>query len=97
MQEIRKAKIEDASQIYLLGKKSHELSFSPKYPFHELSEIREFISKPKENIIFIAQNDDKIMGFIQAKILAHHAAGWCMLDNIYVESHHRHQGTGEKC
>jgi len=88
---IRKAKFSDASAIYHLGKKIHELDFSRKLPFHGLSEMKEFISHPKENILFVAEENDKIIGFIFAKILSHHAGGWCMLDNLAVEKHHRHK------
>src|SRR5580693_5992243 len=94
--KIRKAKISDARAIYILGKRIHELGFSSKYPFHELSEIKEFISAPKENIMLIAQHKGENIGFIFAKILAHSAGGWCMLDNLGVDFEHRRNGVGEK-
>jgi len=89
--KIRKSTFSDSTSIYHLGKKIHELDFSRKYPFHELSEIKEFLSRPKENILFVAKENDKIVGFVFAKILSHHAGGWCMLDNLAVEKHHRHK------
>lgn len=92
---IKKAKLSDASSIYSLGKRIHELDFSRKYPFHELSELKEFISHPKENIIYTAKSDGEIIGFIYAKILSHHAGGWCMLDNLGVEKHMRRQGVAD--
>ncbi|MCX6804369.1 MAG: GNAT family N-acetyltransferase [Candidatus Diapherotrites archaeon] len=93
---IRKAKASDSAQIYHLGKKIHELDFSRKYPFHELSEIKEFISRPKENILFVVEENKEIIGFVFAKILSHHAGGWCMLDNIGVEKQHRHKGIANE-
>lgn len=93
--KILKAKISDASEIYHLGKRVHELDFSRKYPFHELSEIKEFIKHPKDNISLTAKASGKVEGFILAKILSHHAGGWCMLDNIAVAEGYRNQGAGE--
>lgn len=92
---ITKAKISEAAEIYRLGKKIHELDFSRKYPFHELSEIKEFIIHPKENIFLVAKANGEIIGFIFARILSHHAGGWCMLDNLGVEPKFRHEGIGE--
>lgn len=94
--KIRKAKIADARAIYLLGERIQELDFSPEYPFHERNEIKEFISAPKENIMLIAEHDGKTIGFIFAKILARSASGWCMLDNLGIDSKYRHKGLGEK-
>jgi ribosomal protein S18 acetylase RimI-like enzyme len=94
--EITTAKAADAKSIYLLGKKIHELDFSPRYPFHGLSEIKESISVPKENILFTGKLDRQIVGFVYAKILSHHSGGWCLLDNIAVDQCYRHQGIGEK-
>jgi hypothetical protein len=56
---IRKAKLSDVNQIYELGLKTEELEFSSEFPFHEKSELREFISKPKENILFVVLIDKK--------------------------------------
>ncbi|MGD0728603.1 MAG: GNAT family N-acetyltransferase [Candidatus Micrarchaeaceae archaeon] len=94
--KISKAKKNDATKIYLFGKKIKELNFSSKYPFHELSEIKEFLSKPKENIFLIAEIDGRITGFLFAKILAHSAGGWCMLDNLAVSQNYRNKGLGKQ-
>ena len=93
---ITKAKLSEAGEIYRLGKKIHELDFSRRLHFHELSEIKEFISHPKENIFLVAKENGEIIGFVFAKILSHHAGGWCMLDNIGVEKKYRNQGAGEE-
>lgn len=92
---IVKAKIGKAGEVYHLGRRIHELDFSRKMPFHQLSEIKEFIKHPKENIFFTAQANGKIIGFVYAKILSHHAGGWCMLDNLGVTEEYRGQGIGE--
>ncbi len=90
--KIIRAADRDSRPIYLLGKRVHELDFSSKYPFHGLSEIREFIRKPSENVLLVAKKDGQTVGFVYAKILSHHAGGWCMLDNLAVERKHRNQG-----
>ena len=92
--KIGHAKLADANVIYSLGKKVHELDFSRKYPFHERSEIREFIRKSRENIFLVAKLDGKVVGFIYGRILACSAGGWCMLDNIAVDKAHRYHGIG---
>jgi ribosomal protein S18 acetylase RimI-like enzyme len=94
--KIRKAKSSDARPIYVLGKRIHQLDFSSKYPFHELSEIKEFISAPKENVVLVAEYEGRIVGFVVAKILAHSAGGWCMLDNLGVDPKHRRKGLGNR-
>lgn len=93
--KISRARRSDAISIYLMGKRIHELDFSRKYPFHELSEIKEFISIPGGNIFFVARLNGAIVGFIYAKILSHHAGGWCMLDNLAVEKDYRMSGIGD--
>ena len=93
---IRKAQNSDVHGIYLLGQKIQELNFSKKWHFHELSEIKEFIKFKKENVFLIAIEDKRIVGFVYAKILSHHAGGWCMLDNLAVEKHERQQGIGSE-
>ncbi len=88
--KVRKATKGDARAIYLLGKKVHELGFSRKYPFHNLGEIREFLGARHENILFVAEVDGGIAGFIFAKVLSHSSGGWCLLDNLAVEPRYRH-------
>ncbi len=91
---IRKAKLSNVEGIYTLGLKTEELEFSSEFPFHEKSELREFISKPRENILLVALVDKKIVGFIYSKILSRRGDGWCMLDNIAVLKKYRNHGIG---
>jgi len=90
---IRHAKEDDVSKIYNLGKKINELGFSKKFPFHERSELKEFIKNKKENIFLVAVSDE-ITGFLYARILSKHARGWCMLDNLAVDGKYRNYGVG---
>jgi ribosomal protein S18 acetylase RimI-like enzyme len=91
---IRKARLSDVNQVYQLGKIIRELDFSKKYPFHERSEIKEFIGNPRENIFLVAQLGGRIIGFLYARLLSHSVGGWCMLDNIGVSGDFRNQGIG---
>ncbi len=91
---IRKAKLSDVDRIYYLGLKIEELEFSSEFPFHEKYELREFLSRPKDNILLLVVVKKKIVGFIYAKILARRNGGWCMLDNIAVLRKYRGQGIG---
>lgn len=91
---VRKAKLSDVPEIYNLGLKTEELEFSSEFPFHEKSELKEFISKPLENILLVALVDKKVVGFIYSKILSRRGDGWCMLDNIAVLKRYRDHGIG---
>lgn len=92
--KIRRAKLKDAHEIYKIGASIRELNFSNKFKFHQKDEIIEFIKKPKDNILLVAEIDGKIMGFLYAKILAYGQWGWCMLDNLAVLPKYRKHGIG---
>ena len=88
---IRRAKFSDVKDIYKLGKSTEELSFSPDMIFHDRIELKEFIKKPKENILLVASLDNKLAGFLYAKIASH---TWCILDNLAVDKKYRNHGIG---
>lgn len=92
--KIRSAKEKDVKDIFDIGNCTEELGFSKKYPFHERLEIKEFIKNNKENIVLVAENENRIIGFCFAKIMARAAGGWCMLDNLAVLKEHRENGAG---
>lgn len=93
---VRKAKLSDVDGIYNLRLKTEELEFSSEFPFHEKSELREFILNPKENILLVALINKKVVGFIYSKILSRRGDGWCMLDNIAVLKKYRDHGIGTR-
>ena len=93
--KISRAKISDVHQIYLLGKRIRELDFSAKYPFYQLSELKESVSRSKENCLLTAKSKDTVVGFILAKILSHPAGGWCLLDDLGVAPEYRNMGLGK--
>jgi len=91
---IRKAKLSDVDGIYNLGLKTEELEFSSEFPFHEKSELKEFILNSKENILLVAILNTRVIGFIYSKILSRRGDGWCMLDNVAVLKKYRYHGVG---
>ncbi len=93
---IRKAKQSDVNSIYSLGKGIKELDFSKNYPFHSKTDLREYIKNKKDDIILIAEMENKIIGFLYAKIIERHEGGWCVLDNLAVKKEHRRHGVGTK-
>jgi len=88
---IRRAVSNDIPLIYSLGKKTEELNFSPSMKFHDRGELREFVKKPKTNILLVAEKENKIIGFLYAKIVS---KTWCILDNLAVEETYRGKGIG---
>lgn len=94
MIKIRLANKKDIPEVYKLGKILSELSFSNKFPFHERTELKEFVKNRKENIFLVAEDNKKVIGFVFAKILAHGSGGWCMLDNLAVDNKFRNHGVG---
>lgn len=92
--KIHPATKKDVLKVYSLGKKIHELDFSKKYSFHERAELYEAV-KDKNSIFLVAEEKNKIAGFILAKIIFHRAGGWCMLDNIAVDGDFRGEGVSD--
>jgi len=89
--KIHHATREKVNEIYLFGKKVHELDFSKKYPFHQRAELTEATSD-KNSILLVAEENKEVVGFLLAKIIFYRAGGWCMLDNIAVRKDF--QGNG---
>jgi ribosomal protein S18 acetylase RimI-like enzyme len=93
--KIRKARLQDVEQIYLLGKQIKELQYSEKFEFHDKEELNEFVKEKKENILLVAVKREQIVGFLYARVLTRCAGGWCMLDNIAVAEEYRSKGIGK--
>jgi len=93
---IRHAKLGDTNSIYALGSKFDENLKASKrrnMHFHEKKEFKEFIKSPKYNILLVALLDNKVVGFLYAKILSY---GWCLLDDVAVEANYQHDGIGSE-
>jgi N-acetylglutamate synthase-like GNAT family acetyltransferase len=91
MIKIRSAKESDVEQIYLFGRKINEFAVSSNMKFYYKRELKEWIKKPKENILLVAADSKQIAGFLYAKIIS---KDWCMLDNVAVREKYRNQGIG---
>ncbi len=89
--KIREAKLKDLNYIYSLGKEIKELKFCRKMNFHDKIELREFIKRPKDNILLVAVSEKRVIGFLYAKIIS---KTWCMLDNLAVDKDYRNKGIG---
>lgn len=88
---IRRARSSDINEIYSIGKRTIELNFSKKMNFHDKIELREFIKRPRDNLLIIAEIDNDTIGFLYAKIVSR---TWCILDNLVVKPEFRKLGTG---
>lgn len=92
--EIRRAKEKDINKIIKIGSELEDAlkaSKSNKCHFHERLEFIEFIKKPKENILLVAEYNKQVIGFLYAKILT---KDWCMIDNLAVEKEFQNEGVG---
>jgi N-acetylglutamate synthase-like GNAT family acetyltransferase len=89
--KIRRGKLKDISQIYNLGKHAKELEFSKKMNFHDKVELKEFVTKTKDNILLVSISNKKVIGFLYAKIVSR---TWCILDNLVVDEKFREEGIG---
>lgn len=90
--KIRRARVRDISGIRGLGKTMEEFVCSPSVKFYSREELKEWIKKPKDNILLVAEINKKIEGFLYAKIMARE---WCMIDNIGVKQDWRKKGIGK--
>ena len=88
---IRRAALKDIQAIYCLGRKTEELNFSPNMRFHDKIELKEFVKKPETNILLVAEIENKVVGFLYAKIVS---KTWCILDNLAVDEDYRGKGAG---
>ncbi len=92
--KILQAEKKDLEEVLKLGRKfedSLKASKLKKAHFHEKKEFLEFIKNPEENVFLAAKIDNKIVGFIYAKILSH---DWCMIDNLAVNEKYQKHGIG---
>lgn len=80
---IRDALAADIDAIYLLGRSDGAFTVSEKIPFYERQELVEWIASPKDNILCVALQDSRVVGFFFCKVMSYH---WAMLDNFYVTS-----------
>ncbi len=90
--KIRRARARDITRIRDLGKGMKEFACSQSVKFYSREELEEWIKKPKDNILLVAEINKKMVGFLYAKIMVRE---WCMIDNIGVKQEWRKKGIGK--
>ena len=102
---IRKAKKEDMKAVqdlrFLLSKYEKDIGLNiavPEWGYTEVGE-RDFKYFLDEQFIFVAEEDEKIVGFITGEIL--HKEEWYTvqlgtINNLYVLEDYRHKGIGKQ-
>lgn len=94
--KIRCAQKRDVNNIFNLGCKlegSLKASKQKGEHFHDKSEFLKFIKNPKDNVLLVAEIDNKFIGFIYAEI---RDGNWCSIDNIAVDKKYQGLGIGTK-
>ena len=89
--KFRRARLNDVPKILVLGKEAKELIASKTTKFYDKRELVDWIKKPKDNILLVAERDKVILGFIFAKIMS---PNWCMIDGILVKRDERGKRIG---
>lgn len=90
---IRKAKVGDAREIYLIQRKTKEFitSDGSKYDFFDQDEIKDWIRK-KDYIALVAENNSKVAGFLLARMATRY---WCLIEAISIEEKFKRRGIGK--
>jgi hypothetical protein len=83
---VSSATVTDIIAIYHMGTTDPAFAVSKSIRFYEESELLEWITNSKDNIILVAKNSADMAGFLYCKIMSSH---WAMLDNFYVGESHR--------
>lgn len=87
--KIRRAKKEDIPKILALGRKTKEFSALGKTRFYSKKEVNEFIKNPGNNILLVALQEYKLIGFTYSKIIT---SEWCLLESIAIISSFKRKG-----
>ena len=88
---IRIASPKDIHAVMSIGNTIKEFVASRKTSFHSMKELKEYISRKKDNIFLVAELEKKVVGFLHGKIIWH---GWCMIDTVAVMNGYRGRGVG---
>lgn len=103
--EIRKAKQEDMKQVqdlrYKLSKYEKDIGLNiavPEWGYTEVGE-RDYNYFLNKQFIYVAEEDEKILGFITGEILAKkewYTVQLGTINNLYVLDEYRHKGIGKQ-
>lgn len=83
---VRDAVRQDVPAICALGLADTAFQVSSRIPFYEPAEVEEWIGKPGDNLVCVADTGAEVVGFLFCKIMSYH---WALLDNFYVAPEHR--------
>lgn len=70
-----------------------DFKVSEKIPFYEKKEIKFWVSKPKDNLLYGIFDKNKCVGFCFCKIISNH---WALIDNFYIHEGYRSRNIGSK-
>lgn len=79
-----------------MQKKTEEIIASAdvsEYDFFNTKEIKDWIRKPKDKFVLVAEENSKIIGFLLARMVTKY---WCVIEAIVVEKKFRRTGIGTR-
>ncbi|MDP3953216.1 MAG: GNAT family N-acetyltransferase [bacterium] len=91
---IRDTKLEDIDQIYKMGKGAPEFTVSDSSSFWEKGDLERWVKDKGEDILLVAELENKIVGFVLAKY--HKTTRLRTITNIFVKEAYRGKGIGTK-
>lgn len=67
------------------------LAVNDKIGFYEPNELKAWMAKPKDNLLYAVVVGSRYAGFCFAKVMSPH---WALIDTFYVKPDHRRGGVG---
>ena len=68
-----------------------ELAVNDKVGFYEPCELKSWVAKPRDNLLYAVLVGTQYAGFCFAKVMSPH---WALIDTFYVRPSHRRGGVG---
>ena len=92
--EIRKGKASDFQVLWRILKDTPELQSDPEGDTYDKKWLKEILSSPKENLILIAENNEKFIGFAIVHYLK--SVKQSLVNDLFVIKEYRKQGIASK-
>ncbi|OGY56724.1 MAG: hypothetical protein A2Y84_01370 [Candidatus Colwellbacteria bacterium RBG_13_48_8] len=89
---IRDMELSDVDQVYEMGKETPEFTVSDSPGFWGKEDLERWVKDKREDVLLVAEVEDKIVGFVLAKY--HKATRLGTITNIFVKGTHRGRGIG---
>jgi ribosomal protein S18 acetylase RimI-like enzyme len=89
---ITSPRVSDAELIAIWGRENESLRDYEDDEWYSPSLLREWIADPKEDIILVARDGDKLIGMC----LVHGMRGWAYISSLYVVQEYGSQGIGTR-